>query len=136
MSGLNSDANTAEVDTTGFGAGLSFAYFPGGGFYADVQGRFTAWDGDVENTARGIDQDINAMGWGYGLYTRTGSGYSPEYFDPDLCAPVNREYEFGISPRLRSATGSRSATRRSRRAAVRSTRMWTSRTSPMTTVWM
>ncbi len=41
---------------------------------------------------------INAMGWGYGLYTRHASGYNPEYFNPTLAKPVNREYEFGLSP--------------------------------------
>ena len=41
-----------------FGAGLSFAYFPGGGFYADVHGRVTAWDGDVTVIGRSINQDI------------------------------------------------------------------------------
>jgi fibronectin-binding autotransporter adhesin len=66
-SGLTPNPNVAEVDTTGFGAGLSFAWFPGGGFYADVQGRITAWDADVENAARDIDQDINGLGWGVSL---------------------------------------------------------------------
>jgi outer membrane autotransporter protein len=66
-SGITPDPDVAEVTTTGFGAGLSFAWFPGGGFYTDVQGRLTAWDADVELDTRDIDQDIDGIGWGASL---------------------------------------------------------------------
>jgi outer membrane autotransporter protein len=66
-SGLTTDPDIAKIDTTGFGAGLSFAYFPGGGFYADVQGRLTAWDADVEVVNRDLKQDVDAIGWGASL---------------------------------------------------------------------
>ena len=55
------------VDATGFGAGLSFAWFPGGGFYADAQGRLTAWDMDVEFTPRGISEEPDGLSWGASL---------------------------------------------------------------------
>ena len=66
-SGIAADPDIAEVDTTGFGAGLSFAWFPGGGFYADVQGRLTAWDADVTVDNRDLDQDTGGVGWGASL---------------------------------------------------------------------
>ena len=64
-SGVDPTAASSDVGTTGFGAGLSMAFFPGGGLYVDVQGRLTAWDADVEAT--GLDQDVDALSWGTSL---------------------------------------------------------------------
>lgn len=60
-------SGTAELDGYGFGANLGLTYFPGGGFYADLQGRLTAWDTDVEVDTRGLDEDTDAVSWGTSL---------------------------------------------------------------------
>jgi outer membrane autotransporter protein len=66
-SGIVPDADETEIDATGYGAGLSFAWFPGNGFYADVQGRLTVWDTDVEVDANDLEPDVNGLGWGASL---------------------------------------------------------------------
>jgi len=67
QSALTPDPDVAEIGTMGFGAGASLAWFPGGGFYADLQGRLTAWDGDVEVQDRDLKQDVDGLSWGASL---------------------------------------------------------------------
>ena len=60
-------SDTAELDGYGFGASVGLTYFPGGGFYADLQSRVTAWDTDIEVDSRGLDEDADAISWGTSL---------------------------------------------------------------------
>lgn len=58
---------SVSLDATGFGAGISFAWFGGDGLYADAQGRFTAWDMDMDSAALGVSESTNAISWGASL---------------------------------------------------------------------
>jgi fibronectin-binding autotransporter adhesin len=60
-------SGTSDVKGTGFGLGAGAAYLAEGGFYADLQGRVTFWDTDVDFDPRGISEDIDATSWGLSL---------------------------------------------------------------------
>ena len=62
-SGL-ADAPTSGIDANGYGAGLTFTWLPGNGFYTDLQGRLTFWDADTTDDSSGASEDLNALGWG------------------------------------------------------------------------
>ena len=60
--------------------------------------KYMAILGDSLKNRLNLKVCINALAWGYGDDESYACGYQPDYFMPNLVKPVNREFEFGLSP--------------------------------------